>query len=257
MDKVLAVLWIHFPHPIASNRTQAPHGTTHSCSVGSLNRLRRVYRSTGLLILVIVHIRLSTRNILTRKTGEAGQVIVKSIEPHGTIVSGQTPFSDNNWTKRLLHRRDILLLLTSVGEKANTTSRIQPGLINMSIKSTIRTSSHKSSPYVGIKTKAIVHDIFPIGRMLLNDEVAFPVERLQMFDGSLLPGFIHGLQTEDGRMTAVRVHNLGYDSEGMVNVVVVDAGVIGSVSIERAHPFCSPNRPVLKRDEISRVDCQC
>ena len=61
------------------------------------------------------------------------------------------------------------------------------------------------------------------------------------------------LLTKYSRVATVSIYNLLNDSEGMVDVVMIDVAVVASVPVKCSHPFCRPYWPVLEGDEITRV----
>ena len=196
--------------------------------------------------LFLSQVRFPAWNVLARKTRETWKVIVETIEPHCAIIGSQGPFSDNNGSEFTLHRSQDSLFVTSIRVKSNTTVRVTPGLVNVCIQRSFGTSVHEASPNVGIQTKAIMHDVFPVRRLLFDDQVSFPIKTFEFLDWSKLPRLVHRFQSQYSWMSSIQVHNLLDYFQRVLDVFSVNKGVVGYLLIEMPHPSSITNRPMLE-----------
>jgi len=94
---------------------------------------------------------------------------IKAIQPHCAVIGSQTPLADNYRSKGLLHRSDVLLLMTGVGVEPGPRGGIEPRLVNVRVKGSIRAAEHEASPYIGVKSKGIMNNVFPVRRLVFYD----------------------------------------------------------------------------------------
>lgn len=110
-------------------------------SVRPLKSFGRIHRRSW---LVRPHVRIGTRRILARQARKTGQVVVESIEPHGTIICGQGPLSNHDRTELTFHGRDHGFLAAGICVEADAAVWITPRLVNMSVERTLRATVHKT-----------------------------------------------------------------------------------------------------------------
>ena len=135
----MSSLWVarRFLQPVSRGGTQSKDGSTHTCSVGALVRLGGIGRCSWLDSFS--HVGIRAGNVLAGKTRETWQVVIEAIQPHGTVVGGQTPFSNNHWTKGSFHIGNSTLLAACIRVKSNARIGIAPSLINVCIQRTFGT----------------------------------------------------------------------------------------------------------------------
>mmetsp|Transcript_1390 Transcript_1390/g.3206 ORF Transcript_1390/g.3206 Transcript_1390/m.3206 type:complete len:295 (+) Transcript_1390:1580-2464(+) len=91
-----------------------------------------------------------------------------------------------------------------------------------------------------------MHNIFPVGGMLLNNQISFPIEPLQNLDRCVLPGFVYRLKSLNGWVGFVSLDDGFDDFKGVLDVFVVDRRILGLFLVEGSDPSCVTNGPVLK-----------
>mmetsp|Transcript_31517 Transcript_31517/g.94298 ORF Transcript_31517/g.94298 Transcript_31517/m.94298 type:complete len:254 (+) Transcript_31517:1410-2171(+) len=251
MDPIIWGCLLALLDPVTSNWTHSPNRTTHTCAIWSLKSLRRV---NGRARLVEAHVGISTGNILAWEAWETREIVIKSIQPHCTVVSCQTPFSNKNRTKFALHGCNFALLCARITEKGEARLWVLPSLIDVCVNGTIRATIHEPTPNISIESKTIVHNIFPVRGIPLHNEVSLPIKVLKFFNWSMLPRLVHRLQTQNRGMATVKLGNSFQNIKGMLNLFPVDFRVFESAHIKFTHPACISNRPVLERCQTSRIN---
>ena len=252
--------------------------TTHTSSKRPLNRLARIDWSSRLLGS---HVRVTAGNVFAGQTRETRQIVIETIQPHGTIVRRQGPFPNNDRTEFTLHLGNDVLLAACVSVKVITRRRVIPRLVNVSIQSTTRATefqqrvrrlqqyldmyqqcqiihspSHEASPYISSESKRVMYNVSPVRSVLLHNEVAIPVKLFQFLNGSVFPGFVDGLQPENSWMTGIRCDNFLNNFQGVLDIVVVDFRIVNCLQIKLAHPLGRSNGPVFKRDNTCGLRIQ-
>mmetsp|Transcript_26423 Transcript_26423/g.55790 ORF Transcript_26423/g.55790 Transcript_26423/m.55790 type:complete len:352 (+) Transcript_26423:1165-2220(+) len=167
---------VAFSHPVTIDGTETEGWSTHSGSVGSLHRFANINWSSRLFVS---HVGIRAGDVLARTPWKSWQVIIETIEPHGTIVRGKTPLSHDDRTKLSFHEGNLLLLRTSVVVEGETRRWIHPGLVDVGIQSTVRATLHKPTPSLGSKPKRIMHNKLPIRRLFLHNQIGIPIKCLQ------------------------------------------------------------------------------
>lgn len=223
-------------------------GSSTYRSIRALDRLAWIHRCTG---LTRSHVRVSTRCVFARETRKARQVIVKAVQPHGTIVRSQRPLSHNHGSKLTFHGSNGTLLVTGVRIKANPRIGVSPGLVNVCVERTFGASVHESTPRVRIKAKGVMHNVLPIRCFSLYDQVSFPVKALEYINGGKLPRFIERLNTKDSWVAFVRFDDCFNHIQGVLNVVVLDVGVRGRLRVKVTDPPCCTNWPANEKTKES------
>ena len=79
--------------------------------------------------------------------------LTESIQPHGTIVSCQTPLAYNDRTEFTLHQCNLFLLCASILEEGKTGCGVHPRLVDVGIQCAIGTSLHEATPNIRSKPK--------------------------------------------------------------------------------------------------------
>ena len=125
-----------FFHPVSAYRTQSKRRPRHTGAVRSKHWLCWIY---GCARLSFAHVGIGTRNVLARETWKTRQIVVESIQPHGTIVCRQRPLSHNDWSKFSLHVSNCAFGSAGILKVSKPTVWVSPCLVDVSIKSTLRT----------------------------------------------------------------------------------------------------------------------
>mmetsp|Transcript_28529 Transcript_28529/g.83444 ORF Transcript_28529/g.83444 Transcript_28529/m.83444 type:complete len:250 (-) Transcript_28529:301-1050(-) len=126
----------------------------------------------------------------------------------------------------------------------------------MRIHGDVWAAGHETTPTLWGEAERVVHNVLPRGCPPFHNEVAFPVEILENIQGRELPGLIDRLETKNGRVRVVSVHNRGDHAKGHGNVLPVDARIEPG-AVEGADPPGAPNGPVHKGhglDGLGRQD---
>mmetsp|Transcript_333 Transcript_333/g.292 ORF Transcript_333/g.292 Transcript_333/m.292 type:complete len:239 (-) Transcript_333:751-1467(-) len=152
---------IGFFGPVAVHRAQTEGWTRFASSKGTQFGLTGIDRSTRLIIPHVRHT--PTFHIFTRHHGIPTIIIIKPIQPHGTIIRRQTPFPHDNRPERHLHGPNPVPRAASPLVKGGFGTGPIPRLVDMGVEGSIGAPGHEASPDIHVESEGIVHYEAPVG----------------------------------------------------------------------------------------------
>ena len=124
------------------------------------------------------------------------------------------------------------------------------------VRHTQNSLGHESTPEIGGEAEGVVNKEFPVGGNRFDNEEGVPVELFEDGHGGHFPRFVDGFQSEDGGVVLVFFGNDADHFERVLNVCVVNVGVLVEVDVVVTQPMGRSDRPMLKGDQTSGIHGQ-